>query len=556
VSDDTFAKEIVQRADKLRSLRSPWLQIWQDCADFVLPRRSTRFETTQMEGQNLNERLYDGTAPWANEQLAAGLHSFATSPTKRWFKVRAKDQSLNEDDEVRAWLDDCSDRMYALFNNDKTQFNPQVHEMYLDLGALGTGVFFMEEVNDPRLPPMRFCTYHLGETLLQENQHGKIDTYFREFKMTARNAAAQFGQKTPAKIVKDLEKNPWAEHKFIHTIAPNDDFKQMLPSFGSNKPFVSVYVYAEEPATLRVGGFNRFPILAPRWSKVSGETYGRSPAMTCLPDIKMVNVMAKTIIIAAQKVVDPPLMLPDEGFMLPIKTSPGGLNYYDSSLNPDHKIVPLETRGRIDVGEKLIESRRAHIVRSFYIDMMQLQEGPQMTATEVVQRNEDKMRLMAPMIGRVQSEFLNELIEYTFHVMYSRGLFREIPRQLRAAELEIDYVSPVARAQKMSQLFGFQRMMETLTMVAQVKPAVMDRINEDQVPVLYGDLLDVPTKLLRSDKEVAKIRQDQAEAAQAQQEAALLEQTAGAAADVAKADPSVGSKMVGGSGRPPMRAVK
>lgn len=535
MAEDVFAREIVARAEKLEGLRSPWLQPWQDCADYVLPRRSTKFFSTLSEAQQLHDKLFDGTAPWANEQLASGLHSYLTSPTSRWFKLRCKREELNDDDEVKAWLDDCADRMYNLFNNDRTQFNPQVHEMYLDLGALGTGIFYMEELYDPRVPPLRFCTYHLGESLIQENEYGKVDTYYRKFKMTARNAVSMWPNKLPAKIVEQAAKDPWNEHEFIHAISPNKDFDSNIPRLGRNKPYSSVYVLKEEPVTLSVKGYDRFPILAPRWSKVSGETYGRSPAMTCMPDVKMVNAMAKTIIIAAQKIVDPPLMLPDEGFLLPIKTSPGGLNFYDSSLNPDHRITPLETKGRVDIGEKILESRRNHIVRSFYIDLMQLQEGPQMTATEVIQRNEDKMRLMAPMIGRLQSEFLNELIEYVFEVMAERKMFRQAPQQMRGASLAVDYVSPVARAQKMSQLFGFQRMMENIAIIAQVKPQVLDRINEDQVPVVYGDLLDVPHALMRTDKELAQIRKDNQAKAEELRDTQLAESQSKTAMNVSKA---------------------
>ena len=542
MAEDKFAREIVARAEKLVSLRSQWLQIWQDCADFVLPRRSTKFFTTQSEGQALHDKLFDGTAPWANEQLASGLHSYLTSPTSRWFKLRCKREELNDDDEVKAWLDDCADRMYNLFNNDKTQFNPQVHELYLDLGALGTGIFYIEEVYDPKLPPIRFCTYHLGESLIQENEYSKVDTYYRTFRMSARNAVAMWPNKLPVKVVEDAEKNPWTEHDFIHCISPNKDFKGDFPRMGSNKPFTSIYVYKQEPITLSIKGYDRFPILAPRWSKVSGETYGRSPAMTCMPDVKMVNTMSKTVIVAAQKIVDPPLMLPDEGFLLPIKTSPGGLNFYDSSLNPDMMIRPLETKGRIDIGEKIIESRRNHIVRSFYIDLMQLQDGPQMTATEVIQRNEDKMRLMAPMIGRLQSEFLNELIEYVFTVMTERNQFKKPPSQIHGAELAVEYVSPVARAQKMSQLFGFQRMMENIALIAQVKPQVLDRINEDQVPVIYGDLLDVPHKLMRTDKEMKELRAKNQADAKEVRDTGLAESQSKAVLNVAKAEQASNQK--------------
>lgn len=542
-----LAKEIVARAEKLESLKMPWNQLFQDCADFVLPRRSTRFTSQTSTGQRLSDKIFDGTAPWANEQLAAGLHSFLTSPTSRWFKFQCKEQDLNEDEEIRAWLDDCANRVYAMLNNDATQFNPQVHELYLDLGALGTGVMFLDELFQKEQPPFRFMTMHLGECSIAENEYGRVDTLYRRFKLGARNAAQMFGTKLPPKMLEDAVKDPFKEHSFIHAVYPNDSFKKDQPEVASNRRFKSCYVLKDEPVLLREGGFSRFPFLVPRWSKVSGETYGRSPAMTCLPDITMVNEMSKTIIIAAQKIVDPALQMPDEGFMLPIKTHPGGINYYDASLNENHRIMPIETKGRVDIGIEMINARREHIVRSFYVDWMQLQEGPQMTATEVVQRNEDKMRLMAPMTGRLQSEFLNELLEYVFEIMLRRGFFLKPPQQLQGKEIKIEYVSPVARAQRMSQLFGFQRMMENIAVIAQVKPEVLDRINEDQVPVVYADLMDVPAKLIRSDKDVQAIRHQRSQAQNMAQQSGMAEQFSKTVKNLSAASPEAAAQMIGGA---------
>jgi hypothetical protein len=83
----------------------------------------------------------------------------------------------------------------------------------------------------------------------------------------------------------------------------------------------------EARCCLRVG-YDDFPFMVPRFVKDSVSIYGRSPAMTALPDVKMLNKMSETTIRAAQKQVDPPLMAPDDGFMLPIRTTPGSLNFY------------------------------------------------------------------------------------------------------------------------------------------------------------------------------------------------------------------------------------
>lgn len=520
-----IAGELCQRVEELKQEKQNWNRLWQDAADLVLPRRGA-FYHERTPGQELQNKIYDSTAPWALEQLASGLHSYLTSPTQRWFRLALPvemEESLREDDEVQRWLQNSTDIMFGIFNSQKTNFNPQAHELYLDLGAFGTGIMYVEEDYVPA--PLRFCTYHLADCVIDEDAYGRVDTIGRTFKLEARQALQLWPNFPSAKFQEEARKNPLKKHDFVHFVAPRKDFDPRSASPRARR-FASWYLYPQEKLVLAESGYNDFPFMVPRWSKLTGERYGRSPAMTAMPDIRMVNAMAKTIIVAAQKIVDPPLMMPDEGFLLPIKTSPGGINYYNSTLNPEQLIRPLETRGRVDIGFDLIDSRRQHIIRSFFVDWMNLQEGPQMTATEVMQRTEEKMRLMAPAISRQQSEFLDPLIDRVFGILLRKGYFGEVPQQLSGVELKVEYVSPVAKAQRMTQVMAFQRMMETLAQVAAVKPEIVDKIDGDGVVDFMADVYDVSYRTLLTDKQVADLRQQRAEAQAKQAQAEQLNMAA------------------------------
>lgn len=526
---------IVSRYDSLCASKATWNNVWQQCIDYVLPRR--QLTDTAAIGQMIGTKIFDSTAPWALEQLASGLHSFLTSPTQRWMRLRLPDELSNTDladsEEVNVWLQDTTEQIYSIFNSQKTKFNSQAHELYLDIGALGTSVMYVEETFKD--VPMRFCTYNLGECVVGENQWGVVDTLYRKFKLERRQAVAKWGDKLPKSFLEKAVKEPYVKEEFLHAVMPREDYDPKMPG-PINMPFGSFYIYPSEKIVLAESGYEEFPFMVPRWSKITGEIYGRSPAMTAMPDILMTNAMAKTVIQAAQKVVDPPLQLPDEGFLLPIKTSPGSLNFFNSGMDPNYRITPIDTHGRVDIGLDLIESRRSHIVRAFYVDWMQLQEGPQMTATEVMQRTEEKMRLMAPAIARLQSEFLDPLIERVFAILQRKGLLRPPPDSIRGINLKVEYVSPVAKAQRMTQVTALQRLMETTLPLAQVKPEILDRFDVDGIIDFSADVMDVAHQVLTPMKQVQAIRQQRAQAQAQAEETARTQSQAQTLETVTKAD--------------------
>jgi hypothetical protein len=444
---------------------------------------------------------------------------------------------LEDEWDVKKWLQEATEIMYGLFNSQKTNFNPQAHELYLDLGGFGTGVMYIED--DYAKAPIRFCTYHLGDCVVEEDEYGMVNKLYRKFKLSARQAVAMFGANTPAKIVEMSQTKPATQFEFIHYVGPREkEFEALIP-LSQMFDYVSAYVWKDEKAAIQYGKYSEFPYVVPRWSKLTGEVYGRSPAMIAMPDIRMVNAMAKTVIKGAQKIVDPPLQMPDEGFMMPIRMSPGGINYYNSTLNPEFKIEPIVTGGRPDIGFELIESRRQHIIRSFYVDWMQLQEGPQMTATEVQQRTEDKMRNMSPSISRHQSEFLDPVIDRVFNIAMRKQLIEKPPQELEGIQLRVEYVSPVARAQNMTRVMGIQRMLVEIAPLAQLKPEILDRIDPDGYVDILADAYDVDYDMLIPREEAQKARDTREQQAQEAADAQTGQMEADAAQKLAKANESV-----------------
>ena len=518
------------RYEQLKTLRSNWEGIWNDITQYILPNRGD-FTVTRAKGTPRTDLIYDGTGPWANEQLAAGLAGFLTSPTQRWFKLRCTDKDLDQEKPVRAYLEQVETILYDhVFNSPHTNFTPQTHELYLDIGAFGTSVMMIED-----LPlGITFQTFHLGNCYIAEGMDGKVNTVYRTYMMTARQILEKYTDRFSPEQIEQFKKKPYEEHECLHAVEPNDDF---LPDSvkNTNKEYVSVFIFlGSEKAILEESGYDVFPYVVPRWQKTAEEIYGRGPGSTALPDIKMVNEMMKTIIKSGQKVTDPPLMVPDDGFVLPIRTTPAGINFYRSGSAD--RIEPLPVAGRLDIGFDLLKHRHEHIMRVFHIDVMRMKEdGPEMTATEVMTRQEEKMRNIAPMTGRMQVEFLAPLIRRTYHIANRQKIIPPLPAVLEGRGIDIAYSSPVARAQKSSQLQNVTRLLEAFIPLINIKPEMADNFNGDKYFEWAHDLLDAPEIILEPKEKVDEIRQARMKAQQAEMQKQDMERAATGGVDVAKA---------------------
>lgn len=516
------AKNLLKRFDRLKSQRQNWESHWQEVADYMQPRKAD-VTKTRSKGDKRTELIFDGSPLQSVELLAASLHGMLTNPSTPWFSLRFKEDDMENEDEAKEWLESATETMYAAFN--KSNFQQEIFELYHDLITFGTAAMFIEEDDEDVL---KFSTRHINEIFIAENDKGRIDTVFRKFHISARAAIQKFGD-ISINIATKAKKDPYEEVEILHAVYPRSDFNPKKQD-KINMPFESIYLDAESGDELSVSGFKEFPFVVPRYLKASHEIYGRSPAMTALPDVKMLNEMSKTTIKSAQKQVDPPLLVPDDGFMLPVRTIPGGLNFYRAGTRD--RIEPLNIGANTPLGLNMEEQRRNSIRNAFYVNQLMMQSGPQMTATEVIQRNEEKMRLLGPVLGRLQSELLKPLIDRCFSIILRKNLFRQAPEFLAGKDVEIEYVSPLAKAQKSSELQSIMRAIEIMGSLANVAP-VFDHINMDKLVRHLADIVGVPQKILKPQSQLNAERQQAQQQQQQMQQMQQLQQVAQAGGDIA-----------------------
>lgn len=524
------AVQLAKRLSKLESERGQWEYHWQQLAEYILPRKAD-INVKRTPGDKRMELVFDGTAIHAAEMLSASLHGMLTNPYSPWFDLRYRNEEMNVDDEAKEYLEEVTDQLHKAFQ--RSNFSEQIHELYMDLVVFGTGVCFIEADEDFDL---RFSTRHIKECFLVENQLGRVDTVYRKFTLPIRALAQQFGEENIGeKFQRKLKAEPHDEVTIVHVVMPRTD-RDAQKIDAKNMPFASLYFDPDQKIVLGESGFREMPYVTPRFLKSSYEKgYGRSPSMTALPDVKMINRMSEVTIKAAQKQVDPPLMVPDDGFILPVRTRPGGLNFYRSGTRD--RIEPLQIGANNPLGLNLEEQRRQAIRAAYYVDQLVLGTGPQMTATEVVQRTEEKMRLLGPVLGRLQAELLQPMIDRAFNIMVRQNRFPAPPPAIADMDIEIEYVSPLARAQRQNDLQAIMRMFEIMSPAASIDPSVFDHVDFDGLVRHLLGVLHVPARVSQGEAQVMAKREQRAEAEQAQMQQMEAMQTAeamGAAAPAIK----------------------
>ena len=310
---------LVKRKGKLKAQRGTWESNWQELTNLVLPNEAD-FNTERSRGGKRTTHVYDSTGIHANEMLAAGLHGMLTNPASNWFSLRIKDDQNNlaDSSEAKQWLEDTTNVILSEIAAPSVAFSSHIHEYYLSLCSIGTACIF---IGDPvNREGVSFRAIHIEEIFIAENADGIIDTVFRSFEMTVRQIVQKWGEKSLSpRIAKMYEKKDYDKQvQLLHCVYPREDMSKGKKA-ATMLPVASVYIDEKDKHVLAEGGFDEMPYMVSRWSKAVGEVFGRSPAMTALPDIRMLQEIMKTTIKAAQKVVDPPLLVPDDGFIMPVK---------------------------------------------------------------------------------------------------------------------------------------------------------------------------------------------------------------------------------------------
>lgn len=487
----------------------PWAPTLQDLADYILPKRKNIL-TRRTPGTKQTERLFDSTAPDSAVKLAAFIAGSLTNMAIRWFSLKMRINELNEDKETNIWLEACAEALFLALR--QSNFNTESQEFYLDLDVFGTAALLVEEKDNdgPGFGGFLFRTEAIGSYFIAENAEGMVNTIFRKLQMSVGEAANKWGAENLSESSqKLLVKDPDAQIDILHAIVPRHTAPGKLKG---NKPFASYYIELDKKKMLDEGGYDEFPFLVTRWSKTSGEEYGRGPGHIALPDIMTLNKADELTLRGWGKIIDPPLKVRDDGVVGRVSTKPSSL----ITVRDMEALQPLEQGGKWDVNAALTQDRRASIRRMFYADQLQLPDKTIITATEVERRIELAQQILGPTMGRLEYEYLNPLISRCFKMLMRSGMLPEPPQSVieyskkANVEIDVEYEGPLARAQRGGELQAINRLMTMVAPLLQLNPnsQILDNLDEDALWKLGVKVTGTSKALTREDAERDQLRED------------------------------------------------
>lgn len=535
----TERRKLLLRWEQLRQDRASWLAHWKELSEYLLP-RSSRFEVSNVNrGERVHNDILDSTGTRALRVLAAGMMAGMTSPARPWFRLTTSIPELDEAASVKEWLADVTRLMQMVFAKSNTY--RVLHSMYEDLGAFGTAGSivrgdFRNVIHHYQVP--------VGEFALATDYRGVVDTAFREFQVSVSQVVREFGRENCSLAVQNLfdRGQLGSPVTLVHAIEPRSD-RDATKRDAKNMAWSSVYFEqgGDRDKPLRESGFREFPALFPRWAATGGDVYGHSPGMEALGDVKQLQHEQRRKAQAIDYQTRPPLQVPTGMKAHDLNTLPGGVTYVDA-VNPTGGIRSA-FEVRLDLSALLhdIVDVRERINGAFYADlflMLANSQNPQMTATEVAERHEEKLLMLGPVLERMHNEILDPLIEMTFARMLEAGVVPPPPQELQGMDLNVEFVSMLAQAQRAIATNSVDRFVGNLGAVAAIKPEVIDKFDADRWADAYADMLGIDPELIVPSEQVALIRQQRAEAAQAQQQMAMLQQSADAAQKLGSVDTS------------------
>ncbi|MCT4536306.1 portal protein [Halodesulfovibrio sp.] len=541
----------------LEAQRQDWEPAWRDVSQYVVPHKGVFSFSGSGGSARFSSKIIDGTASRAIRILAAGMQSGLTSPAQPWFRLRLMEKDLMEFSQVRLWLDKVENLIYNELAH--AGFYQAAHSMYSELAAFGSADMYMAS-DDQKL--FSFSCLTCGEFAWASDRYGKIDTVLRRTKMTARQLATQFGEDALSATAKRmLARDPYSMIEVGHLICPREGKNfagkgngQPQLAGSKNMPWASIVFEMGTDATtvLNESGFMEFPHLCGRWDVTGMDTYGYSPAMDVMPDVKMLQEMAKSQLLAVHKVVNPPMRVP-AGYKQRLNLIPGAQNFVNSTqqdaVSPLYQINP-----DIQAVSYKIDDVRRGIREGFFNDLFLMFTGEgrsNITATEVLERSQEKMVMLGPVIERHQTEILDPLLARMLGVLQRSGRLPVAPPELEGRGLQVEYVSVLAQAQKLASSNAIRQLTEQVGRMATVAPSVLDKLDFDQCVDELASTAGVPARILRSDEEVATLRnaaKEQAETMQMPEHIGKLASAVSSVVDATKDSPEVLEALVASAG--------
>jgi transposase-like protein len=554
------AAEIARRYFFLKGLRQSNIeQTWDEIEQYISPIRSGKFYQEQYSEAEIQQRrpeVWDLTAIWGAQVLSSSMLSSLVSPATRWFRLAFRDPELEKDKDAKVWVDDVASIMFDSIQ--ESNFNTECASAFQDLVAFGNSGMTLETESETEWKGLDFSCPPIRELYFEQDHKGNCSRLFRRLQWTPYQIISKWGQDAYNTIpdgIKSRAESASADDNKITIIfcvyrRQINGRDVPLAKVGETlapdlRPWGSKYVVVTGPGTTgssaengeigEEGGYYEMPAFITRWEKTSGSMWGHGPGAIAIPTVKYLNAWMQTEKAAAEKVVDPAILTTERGLLSDLDLTPGGL----TTVRSIEDIKPFENHANFVVSQNTITELRGMINKVFRVDDLQLKESPAMTATEVQVRYELMNRILGSTVTRIQTDFLNPLINRVFRMMMRAGQLPRVPQVVIRADpnLDIQYQGPLMRAQRSDEVAGIERITALATNMLEAWPEVRDVFDPTHAVREVAERLGVPATVLNSEEQARKLKQQREQAQQTamQQQQAELQQTKADAAGRAAA---------------------
>ncbi|KVE27247.1 hypothetical protein WS67_12155 [Burkholderia singularis] len=531
------------RADheRLRQKRQSYEAVWNDVIDYLMPRLDKfgqQPRNANDRGRERSQKIFDSTAPLALRNFVAAIDSMITPATQFWHRLATSSEALTQQPNVKGYLQSVVNTLFAARYRWQGGFVTQIGATYQSIGLFGPGALMIEHDVGHGIV---YRNLPLSQLWFAENNAGLIDKTHVAWRLTARQAAQRFGRANLSPSMQlVLERDPEKEFDFLHVVEPRAD-RDPRKLDGRNMKFASYWLDEGRERVVQQSGFRTFPIAVGRFYVGTADVYGGSPAYDAIPDIRMANEQARTNIRGAQKMVDPPILLPEDGALEGFDLRSGSLNWGGLDERGNELAKPLNLGKQAQIGIEFANQTRETVNQWFYVTLFQiLVDSGDMTATEVLQRAQEKGVLLAPTLGRTQAELLGPMIEREIDILSEAGQFPPMPPELHdaGADVDIEYDSPLNKAMRASEGAAILQWLQQLSVVQAFDQSAAKLVNGQRIGKLLADYGGVPVEAMNTDDELQVAAEQEAQAQQMQTLLAAAPVAAGAAKDLADAQVS------------------
>ena len=400
--------KLLGRYDSAKTSRSKYENTLHQLGKYCWPKMQDIVHTEKDDdGQTIRTvDIYDTTAITASKRETTGIIANLMPVGVKMFEFAAEDQQMNEDSRTKEDLSRATSAVHKVLW--RSNFIGQVTNLVRSMVVFTLGAISMDRVKGRWV----FKFYHIKDIFFEKDHIGDIDTVFRRFFYTARQARQAYKGDLGPTIEADLKDEGTKRsnhHEFVHIVYPNEDYDAKIGS----KKFASLVINVKDKIVVQEGGLSSMKYKIVMFGENDDGDMGDGPSTDILPEVKMVNAMRKTLIVAAQKNSDPSMIVEDDGVVGQPDTSGGGLIVVRAGAEFPR---PWISGARLEVNDAMVESSRQDIREAFLNDVFDAMKfhrretKAELKEAEILARVEEGFMVLAPLVAAIQRDLLDPMI--------------------------------------------------------------------------------------------------------------------------------------------------